>query len=70
MHPAAEQEPALAYDQTPHPATLAEELSPPDLVYGLAGVLHDMKLVVYCSVTWKGILNYCRVPVRFGWWRR
>jgi hypothetical protein len=47
QHPAAEQEPALAFDQTPHPATLAEELSPPDLVYGLAGVLHDMKLVVY-----------------------
>jgi hypothetical protein len=41
------------------------------------GVLNDMKLVVYCSVTWKGILNvftWLSRNVRQVWegglWRR
>src|SRR5579885_267445 len=47
MHPPAEQQPALAFDRSSDLAASAEKLGPSHLVHGLAGVLHDVKLVVH-----------------------
>src|ERR1017187_4611734 len=47
MHPARQQQPALAFHQLPRCASFAEELRPAHFIHRRSRVLHDMELVIH-----------------------
>jgi hypothetical protein len=57
VHPSRQQEPAFSFHHPSHPSPSAEEFGPPNLVDGLVGVLHHVKLVIDDPTVWSVLLD-------------